>query len=263
MPLASGKSWGGTTDATGAFHMTFTRLAFLKAGFPAKVLLHHDGVTDTREVRVVADKMVAGFGQPQAAIISRFKLTEGVRSCVVIQRDAQTGALIDAKSLNMSALPESQMDLATMPSGTMIAGAYDAAKGSWTTASPGQWHLGTEVLFAPPFHAGIDKISDCGFDFLTPAGKMNTAQCRFWRRTEKTQGAQTFELRCDSPGKIDLMGVFANPATLGMAADGSAGAMTYYPLDGPTGKALVDTMRGALSKGALGFDLGSLKGVAP
>jgi hypothetical protein len=239
--------------------MEFTRFAFVKAGLPGKVILRHDGVEDSREVRIVGGKMVAIFGEPKATIISRFKLVDSARSCLMTKRDAQTGALLSLKTMGFPALPDSQMDMAVLPSGTVIAGAYDGATGKWTTASPGQWHLGNELRFAPPFHGGLDKMSDCAFDLFTPAGKLNTAQCRFWRRNEMTKGGVISEARCDSAGKTEMIGIFADAATVGVAGAG----MTYYPLDGAEGKALVETLRMGMVKGTEGFDMNTLKGITP
>lgn len=148
VPLVQGKPWGGTLDATGAFRMEFTRFAFVKAGLPGKVILRRDGGEETRDVRIVGGKMVAIFGEPQAAIISRFKLVDGPRACILTERDAQTGKLINLRTMGLPALADSQLDMAVLPSGTVIAGAYDGAAGKWTSAAPGQWHLGNELLLS-------------------------------------------------------------------------------------------------------------------
>ena len=259
VPLADGTAWSGRTDAAGTFRMTFTRLAFLKGGLPGKVLLRHDGQEEAREVRIVGDRMTAIFGEPTAAIITRFRLQEAPRSCVMTRRDAQTGAVLERRSMGLPALAESLLDMAVLPSGAIIAGSYDPATGAWRDASPGQVRDNRDLVFGPPYYTGLDKLSDCSFDLLTSAGKLSAGQCRFWRRAEKTKGTEQLELRCDSPGKADLVGIFADAKVTGTGGQG----MTYFPMDGAAGKALVDTLRLGMEKGAKGFDPSMLKGISP
>ena len=56
-----------------------------------------------------------------------------------------------------------------------------------------------------------------------------------------------------------MIGIFADAATVGVAGAG----MTYYPLDGAEGKALVETLRMGMVKGTEGFDMNTLKGITP
>lgn len=251
IPTPDGKSWGGMTDSSGVFRMTFSKLSFLKAGLPSKLLLRHDNQEDSRDFRIAGNKVSVMFGDPSAALISRFRLTENERSCVYTSRNTQTSTVGYVKSLRLPALGGSTVDIAVLPTGTILFGRYDEGAGRWQDAAPGHWHLDTDLLVGPPYVGEIDKLSNCSLDFLTPAGKLGAAACTFWRIKEKTLGQEQLRLRCDNPGKLDLVGVFANPTIAGQPAE-PGGGLKYFPLDGPEGQTLVNVLRTSMAKGIPG-----------
>lgn len=254
MPFADGGGWNWQTGADGTLIQPITRLAFLKAGMPQQVVLEAGGAVQERAVRVIDNRIIAIFGEPKAATVTRMRLTEGPRWCRLIRRDAATGAVIDSTAAEFPALPETVMDMAVLPSGVVVAGVYDAATGRWRDASPGVWRFGNELHFGPPKLNGIETMTDCNVDLLTSEGKTATARCNLYRRDEAVNArGERVERRCDSTASTDMVGVFADTGQ----------GLTYFDMSGAEGKALVDVLRRSMREGIKGFDPAMLQGMTP
>lgn len=246
IPVKGGE-WGGPLEPDGTFTLDFTRYAWLRAGLPDRVLV--DTATGTLEapLRVVDDTAIAVFGVPPMATISRYTLTEGPRSCSERRLDPATRLVTEIlDEYEMPALGQGQLDTATLVSGQVIGGRFDAAAMRWEDASPAAHRADRDaVVFGPPRVGNLAEIRGCNFGFFTAANQAMSGSCTFVRRMEFPSGGTLRERCCTAQGDIVLSGVFADMGE----------GLTYHPMDDQAMRDAIEDIRQGMRDAGMDPDM--------
>ena len=239
MPLPAGGEWKGKLRDDGTFKAALTRFAILKAGFPDTLRIEGPNGLEERRLILTDDRLVAMFGTPETPIVTRFDLSEGPGNCTV-KRIANDGS-ISEEQIDDPAHPTQRVDFAMLGTGAWVFGNYALGTG-WQIASPG---LGTgdKIDFGVPYFDRISGFNGCNMDFLT-SGQIVEGTCRVTRYDEKQFGTRTrIQRTCSAPATLELAGFFASVIS---------GEMTWYPLDGPEGKMIIQVMTMSMKEGLAG-----------
>ncbi|WGW04748.1 hypothetical protein [Tropicibacter oceani] len=238
IPTRSGDDWGGPLSAQGTFALDFTTFAWMKAGLPDTIVVETaQGTTLQAPLTVKGSMAAAIFGQPVTPIVTRMQLDEGDRRCT---RETRTlaGEVLDEERRTFAAGPSQILDFAQLANGQIVLGSYDGATGQWASASPGLWLYGTQLHLGEPRYQGLAAMKDCNVSLFTRQGDYAEGKCRFDRERERVTGASVSRVSCTSDGTVTMKGVFAD---IGQGK-------TYYPMDDPASRRMIDEMRKAMSR---------------
>lgn len=245
MPLPAGGEWSGKLRPEGTFKAKLTLYAVMKAGFPDTVRLETEAGTEERKLVMSGDRLTAMFGAPETPLVSRYTLSEGPQTCTV-RRIAADGS-VTTESATAEARPAAEVDFAMLANGAWVFGRY-SPDGGWSPASPGTT-TGTRITLGAPLHDNIRAFSGCSVGFLADDA-LAAGDCTVERFERKAVSAKvTIERICTAKASLDMAGVFSS-----LTGEG----MTYFPLDGPEGKALVEILKRSMKEGVKGFEPGSV-----
>lgn len=238
MPLPNGGEWAGKLRPEGTFKAAITRYALAKAGFPEIVRIETEAGVEERRLTVSGDRLMATFGTPETPLVSRFRLTEQAGQCR-ITRIATDGSR-EEELQDSAARPPQDVDFALLPNGNWVMGRY-APQDGWSTASPGTT-FGDRIDFGTPLWDGITAFKGCDVSFLGD-DKLARTSCSVERFDSKQVSARMrIDRLCSASARLDISGVFS-----AMGADQT----TYYPLDGPEGKMIVDMLKRGIAEGVV------------
>lgn len=241
-----GGQWAGKLHPAQPRTLQITKLAMLRAGWPAEITLELPEGTQTRPFVPVNDYAAVSFGDPETPLIAVYDRNETAPSCTVTtiplkgERTSRT---------ETRAAFSGDLDIATYAVGdpanyslNLVLGDFNGS--GWSASSPGAMGPGgASMFFSVPRYEDIYRISDCEGGFLV-GDALARAQCRIERRSdsEDTQGTRT-ETRCVSQVTLQMKGGYM---TMG-------DQMTYASFEGETGAMLRNILRQSMSK-VQGYD---------
>ncbi|UJW87286.1 hypothetical protein [Devosia sp. SL43] len=239
MPLPNGGEWSGKLRPDGTFRAAITKFALAKAGFPEVVRIETEAGIEERRLSLSGDRLVAMFGTPETPLVSRFQLSEQAGQCRITRIAADGSREEEVQDIEIHAPQD--VDFAMLPNGNWVMGHY-AQSGGWSIASPGAT-VGDRIDFGAPLWDGITGFKGCVISFLGDDQLARTT-CSVERFDSKQVSTRLrIDRLCSSPAQLDISGVFTALV---------AGETTYYPLDGPEGQVIVDTLKRGIGEGVVG-----------
>ncbi|WP_417667887.1 hypothetical protein [Roseibium sp.] len=237
MPKPAGGEWSGTLQPGKTRTLRITKLAFIKAGLPDRIVLDTDSGTKEERIIFTGLKGVAVFGTPKATVVTVLDRSESELSCTIrtSTRDGKTSTSSETRPANVSPTIHTSVapDMVRV-----LFGDYDPGSG-WRSASPGAVQADGSTSFAAPYFEDIVALDNCSSAFLK-GDVLSGGSCRVKRqRHEKTIDGRETEITCYSNAQFSLKGVYLP----------QGGVQQYYPLDGPQGEIVRNVLKESMKHG--------------
>lgn len=237
VPLPSGGQWTTTLQPDRTRTLKITKLAFIKAGLPEKIILDGANGPVEKTIQFDGDRGLVVFGQPETGMISALTKEETELSCKVTKSSG--GGNLSEETSTQPAPPPTVIHTAVTPDlKHFLMGQFRPGTG-WTMASPGSPDTSGGMQFAQPYFDGIVAFSACEGGFLT-GDILSGSTCKVHRNSlTKRPNGTTAEVRCSSQASFVLKGIFMLTGT----------SDQYVQMDGPQGDMLRQVLKEGMLKG--------------
>lgn len=227
IPLPAGGEWRGVLAPGQDRVLQARKYAWLANGAPNRIILHRpEGPEEQRIFFERTDRAEVIFGQAVASVVTHYAVREQDQRCDHVFEGPNAPA---PYSDTRPARPEWSLSFSIAPTGNVLFGRYDGARG-WLAASTGRAE-GAGLTLAAPHHDDIARLDSCSGGFLE-RGMLAEAQCTLTRRlTTSTDGLQQ-RSTCHSRATLTMTGVHI------LAGEDAQ----FYDLTGPHGRAMRDAL---------------------
>ncbi len=241
IPLPSGGQWVTSLQPDRTRTLKITKLAFIKAGLPEKILLESENGPVEETIKFDGDRGLVVFGQPKIGMISALSKEETDLSCKVT-KSSGIGTVSEENSTRPAPPPMVVHTAVTPDLKHFLLGQFQPGTG-WKAASPGSPDNKDGMQFAQPYYDGITEFSACEGGFLT-GDVLSSSSCNVHRNslTKRSDGTTT-AVSCSSQATFSLKGIFMPAGT----------THQYVPMDGPQGDMLRQVLKEGMLKGISGI----------